>query len=98
MQSAVSLDERWSTGDALEDLAPRLGVAAPPDAEVDDMAAILHTLPLRERTIVDLRFRYELTQGEIAERVGCSQMHVCRLLRKALAQLRTLPEIYELAA
>jgi RNA polymerase sigma-B factor len=37
---------------------------------------------------LELRFRGELTQSEIAEQLGISQMHVSRLLRGALAKLR----------
>ena len=37
-----------------------------------------------------LRFIEDLTQSEIAERIGVSQMHVSRLLRRALEQLRIL--------
>ncbi len=48
---------------------------------------LLTRLPERERRIVELRFFGELTQSEIAERTGLSQMHVSRLLRKALARL-----------
>jgi RNA polymerase sigma-B factor len=48
----------------------------------------LRALPLRERTIVRLRFIDGLTQTEIAERVGLSQMHVSRLLRSSLETLR----------
>lgn len=44
-------------------------------------------LPSRERAIVQLRFFEDLTQAEIAERVGISQMHVSRLLRRALETL-----------
>jgi len=44
-------------------------------------------LPARERAIVQLRFFEDLTQAEIAERVGISQMHVSRLLRRALDTL-----------
>jgi RNA polymerase sigma-B factor len=42
----------------------------------------------RERRIVHLRFYDGLTQSEIAERVGISQMHVSRLLRQALEDMR----------
>jgi RNA polymerase sigma-B factor len=42
----------------------------------------------RERTILILRFYGGLTQTEIAERVGVSQMHVSRLIRRALCRLR----------
>jgi RNA polymerase sigma-B factor len=43
----------------------------------------------REQKIISLRFYGNLTQNEIAEQVGISQMHVSRLLTKALAKLRT---------
>lgn len=51
---------------------------------------ILETLPEREQTIVRLRFFDELSQSEIADQVGISQMHVSRLLRRSLDELRTL--------
>ena len=54
----------------------------------DTVQALLATLPERERTIVQLRFYDELSQSEIAARVGVSQMHVSRLLRAALERLR----------
>jgi len=38
--------------------------------------------------IVELRFFHDLTQTEIAEKVGISQMHVSRLLTRTLIQLR----------
>ena len=52
------------------------------------MQALLANLPEREQTIVRLRFYDELSQSEIAARVGVSQMHVSRLLRAALERLR----------
>ena len=48
----------------------------------------LAELPERERQIIVLRFREGLTQSKIAARVGISQMHVSRLLAKALDALR----------
>jgi len=53
------------------------------------LSRALRTLPARERMIVSLRFVDGLTQTEIAERVGLSQMHVSRLLRSSLETLRT---------
>lgn len=47
-------------------------------------------LPRREREILFLRFGADLTQSEIAERVGVSQMQVSRLLRRSLALLREM--------
>jgi RNA polymerase sigma-B factor len=49
---------------------------------------LLESLPDREATILRLRFYDQLTQSEIAARVGISQMHVSRLLRRSLLQLR----------
>ncbi|MER2222828.1 MAG: sigma-70 family RNA polymerase sigma factor, partial [Rhodococcus sp. (in: high G+C Gram-positive bacteria)] len=46
-------------------------------------------LPERERTIVVLRFFGHLTQSQIADKVGISQMHVSRILTQTLKQLRT---------
>jgi RNA polymerase sigma-B factor len=57
---------------------------------VEDLTLVrtmLDTLPTRERHIVYLRFFEGLTQAEIAERVGVSQMHVSRLLTRSLATL-----------
>ena len=48
----------------------------------------LALLPDRERTILHLRFVEDLTQSEIAKRVEISQMHVSRLLRRALDAVR----------
>ncbi len=48
----------------------------------------LDTLPERERLILHMRFAEDLTQSEIAERIGVSQMHVSRLIRRALEQVR----------
>jgi RNA polymerase sigma-B factor len=45
-------------------------------------------LPPREREILHLRFYEGLTQREIAERVGVSQMHVSRLIRRSIDALR----------
>jgi RNA polymerase sigma-B factor len=51
---------------------------------------LLDRLPEREAEILQLRFYDELSQAEIAERIGISQMHVSRLLRRTLRDLRTL--------
>ena len=50
--------------------------------------SLVDRLPERERTILEMRFYEELTQSEIAERVGVSQMHVSRLIRRSLEELR----------
>jgi RNA polymerase sigma-B factor len=53
------------------------------------IAALLHALSRREREILRLRMEEDLTQSEIGERVGLSQMHVSRLLRQILDKLHT---------
>jgi RNA polymerase sigma-B factor len=55
----------------------------------DMVTALLDRLPERERTIVSMRFFDELSQSEIAERVGISQMHVSRLLRSSFERMRS---------
>jgi RNA polymerase sigma-B factor len=50
----------------------------------------LAELPEREREILRLRFEEDLTQSEIAEQFGLSQMHVSRLLRKSLERLQAM--------
>lgn len=50
---------------------------------------VVGSLPEREQEIVRLRYTHELTQSQIAERIGMSQMHVSRLLRHASEQMRT---------
>jgi RNA polymerase sigma-B factor len=54
------------------------------------VTALLTRLPEREQRIVRLRFGQDLTQREIAERIGISQMHVSRLLNHSLETLRGL--------
>jgi RNA polymerase sigma-B factor len=53
----------------------------------------LRRLQPRERKVLLLRFGGELTQGEIARRIGVSQMHVSRILRNATAALAAAPEL-----
>lgn len=53
-----------------------------------DLDGALASLPARERLILGLRYHLDLTQSDIAQRVGVSQMHVSRLLRRAIGRLR----------
>jgi RNA polymerase sigma-B factor len=53
----------------------------------DAIASTWRTLPELERRVLELRFMQDLTQREIGERIGYSQMHVSRLLRRALSRL-----------
>jgi RNA polymerase sigma-B factor len=88
---SASLDARPNdSGDALT-LEARLGTL---DSGFDLaehrvlLERLLEELPDRERTIVRLRFFEDMTQTEIAQEVGISQMHVSRLLSRTLLQLR----------
>ena len=89
-RSEVSLDQQiGEEGDA--SLGDRLP-AAPPREEPEDLLllpGLVDSLPEPEREIVVLRFFHDLDQYDIAARVGCSQMHVSRLLRRALGRMRS---------
>ena len=52
------------------------------------MESVLPVLGEREREVLRLRFAEELPQTEIALRIGCSQMHISRVLRRSLDKLR----------
>ena len=93
---AVSLDAPLQGGD--DGAATRLESIGNADERlelVDDQATIFAAakhLPQREREILYLRFGEDLTQTEIADRVGVSQMQVSRLLRKSLHRLREMTD------
>jgi RNA polymerase sigma-B factor len=58
---------------------------------VEDRMAVLGELPSldeRQREVLRLRFAEDLSQSKIAERIGCSQMQVSRILRRTLAEMR----------
>jgi RNA polymerase sigma-B factor len=74
---------RGTVMDLLGETDPRLALA---DATATVSRAV-ERLPQRERRILHLRFAEDLTQAEIASRVGVSQMHVCRLLRGSVQHL-----------
>ncbi len=52
------------------------------------VAPAMRSLPERERRVLYLRFFRDMTQSEIADEIGVSQMHVSRILRQTLEQLR----------
>jgi len=58
------------------------------------VGALLRGLDEREREILRLRFVEGLSQQQIGEQIGVSQMHVSRLLRRALARLRPTAEAH----
>jgi RNA polymerase sigma-B factor len=66
--------------------------------QVETVRPLIAALPDRQRTVLTLRFFEDMTQTEIANYIGCSQMHVSRLLAKALDTLRRQVRESELAA
>ncbi|MFD9794338.1 RNA polymerase sigma factor SigF [Streptomyces sp. NPDC059070] len=90
--TASSLDSPSPEDDGGEgSLADRLGYedAALEGVEYrESLKPLLAKLPPRERQIIMLRFFANMTQSQIGEEVGISQMHVSRLLTRTLAQLR----------
>ena len=86
LDAPVAGEEDASRLDVMGDEDMRLGLV---DDQTTIFAAARH-LPQREREILFLRFGEDLTQSEIAERVGVSQMQVSRLLRRSLQRLRQL--------
>jgi RNA polymerase sigma-B factor len=87
----ASLNAPVSGGDGAAEFGDLLG-AADGDLElVDDkvtVARLLLRLPARERQMLAMRFYGNRTQADIAAELGISQMHVSRLLSRALAWLR----------
>jgi RNA polymerase sigma-B factor len=85
--------------DGDESLADRLGVEERGYEDVEDGSLVragLASLDERERRIVELRFFEERTQSQIAAELGISQMHVSRLLRRALGGMRnTIEDLME---
>jgi RNA polymerase sigma-B factor len=98
---ALSLDAPRSsmTGEPATTYAELLGDTDEGYELAEDRVTIkraLEHIPARERAVLELRFVEDLTQSEIAERIGVSQMQVSRLLRHALEQLRILTRASEL--
>jgi RNA polymerase sigma-B factor len=90
---SVSLDAPSPSAgpDANVSLADTLGGDDDQYALVEDIASLkplLARLPARERRILALRFFDELTQQQIGERVGVTQMQVSRLINRSLTRLR----------
>ena len=89
--STSSLDRPIGGDDDAPLLADRLGDTDPELESIEyreSLKPLLAALPSRERRILALRFFHGMTQSQIAEEVGISQMHVSRLLAKSLATLR----------
>ena len=89
----VSLDQPVRSAEASEEapMSERIGIDEPGFELVEDREAIeasADVLSELEREVLHLRFAEDLTQSKIAERVGYSQMHISRILRRALEKLR----------
>jgi RNA polymerase sigma-B factor len=101
MQEARQADLVFSTYSLDAPLSDREDPALLADVLGDDDPGVMHTidmesvnahwdeLPEREQRILVMRFYGNLTQTEIGDRLGISQMHVSRLLARALAYLRS---------
>ncbi|GAB3141331.1 hypothetical protein GCM10027290_13900 [Micromonospora sonneratiae] len=96
--NAVSLSTPTGDGERATELGDTLGGE---DSEFElaelriALGPALATLDEREQRILTLRFYGNLTQSQIAEQIGVSQMHISRLLARALAKLRgQLEETY----
>jgi RNA polymerase sigma-B factor len=81
-------DDQESYGDSIGSEDERFELI---EADVVVSEALRH-LPARERRILHLRFVEDLTQSEIAARIGLSQMQISRLLRRSLEQVRRYAE------
>ncbi|MFJ2399559.1 MULTISPECIES: RNA polymerase sigma factor SigF [unclassified Streptomyces] len=78
-EGEAALADFIGADDSALELVEDFNALAPLIAELDD----------RERRIIHMRFVDELTQAQIGEHLGVSQMHVSRLLNRTLAKLRT---------
>jgi RNA polymerase sigma-B factor len=91
--SSLSLSQGSGGGDDDDDLDPLESLGTEEHQyEVSEDRAVLApgfaVLDDRERTILHLRFFEGLTQSQIAQQVGISQMHVSRLIRRSLEKIR----------
>ncbi|MFD7120670.1 RNA polymerase sigma factor SigF [Streptomyces sp. NPDC059922] len=96
--NAGSLDMPVEGGDdgpsnnSVRTYADILGACDPAMELIEDfqsLAPLLDQLDDRDRLLLELRFGQELTQSQIGERLGYSQMHVSRLLNRILGKLRS---------
>jgi RNA polymerase sigma-B factor len=92
---AVSLDAQRSGDNEGDTFAESIGAEDERFELVEFGAAIspaFRALPKRDQEVLHLRFVEDLTQSQIADRIGVSQMQVSRLIRRALARLRAVAE------
>ena len=88
-------DEEFRTiGDTLGDVDSGMEKVL----DVETARPLIAALPEQQKTVLLLRFFEDMNQSQIAERMGYSQMHISRLLAKALATLRRQVREPDLAA
>ncbi len=94
-RSAISLQTpQGDPGDAMT-LGDTIGEDDPDLERAEQRAALddlLKTVPARAREMVRLRFEEDMTQAEIGEIFGVSQMQVSRILRQTIEQLREVAD------
>ncbi|WP_299542127.1 RNA polymerase sigma factor SigF [uncultured Streptomyces sp.] len=89
--TASSLDAKPEEDDTEGSLSDRIGYEDRSLAGIEyieSLKPLIASLPERDRTILSLRFVANMTQSEIGEELGISQMHVSRLLSRTLVKLR----------
>jgi RNA polymerase sigma-B factor len=79
------VDDQGTLGDTLGQADSNLEKVI----DLHTLRPLLAALPERLQTVIKLRFFQNMTQSQIADRLGCSQMHVSRLLARALHTLRS---------
>ena len=93
---ATSLDTPRTVGDETADtIGDSVGTIDDGFGRAEQRAhlhALMRSLTPRQRHVIRLRFEDDLTQAEIGERIGVSQMQVSRVLRQAIARLRSVAE------
>ncbi|MFE4832511.1 RNA polymerase sigma factor SigF [Streptomyces sp. NPDC056672] len=89
--TASSLDAQPEENDSEGSLADRIGYedhGLEGIEYIESLKPLIAGLPQRDRKILSLRFVANMTQSEIGEELGISQMHVSRLLTRTLTRLR----------
>ncbi|WP_432171728.1 RNA polymerase sigma factor SigF [Streptomyces sp. 1222.5] len=86
LDAAINSSEDGET--ALQDFLGTEDTALELVEDFHALAPMIAELPERDRLILHLRFVEEMTQAQIGERLGVSQMHVSRLLSRTLKRLR----------
>ncbi|MEA2256011.1 MAG: polymerase sigma-B factor [Solirubrobacteraceae bacterium] len=96
---ATSLEApRGSDDDSGDTLGDTLGTEEGGFARAEDRATLerlMRSITPREREVLRLRFEEDLTQAEIGELIGVSQMQVSRIIRQSVARLRAYASVRE---